>query len=197
MVDATTIAVYDAKVDDYRRMVTNQYESESLNRFMALLPPKAHILDLGCGPGNSSALLQKHHFTVDAVDASEEMVKVAAEQFKVNARLGTFADIEQVNEYNGVWANFSLLHATAEEFPRILAALYTALKPEGVLHLGMKTGQGECRDALGRLYTFYTETELKQRVQRAGFTVHSSLSGEETGLAGTLDPWMTLLSTKH
>jgi trans-aconitate methyltransferase len=197
MVDDTTIAVYNAKVDDYRRMVVDQNESESLNRFMALLPSKAHLLDLGCGPGNSTALLQKHHFTVDAVDASEQMVAVAKEQFNVNARVGTFDDIQQVNEYSGVWANFSLLHASATEFPHILSALFTALKPGGVLHLGMKTGQGVHRDALGRLYTFYTEEELKQHVQTAGFTLHSSISGEERGLAGTLDPYMTLLSTKQ
>jgi len=63
-----------------------------------------------------------------------------------------------------VWANFSLLHATAEEFPTILKAIHTALKPDGALHLGMKTGEGARRDDIGRFYTFYTESQLEEHL---------------------------------
>ena len=46
-------------------------------------------------------------FVVDAVDASDAMVRVAAQVNNVTVRLGTFDDITQVADYDGIWANFS------------------------------------------------------------------------------------------
>ena len=56
----------------------------------------------------------------------------------------------------------------------------------------MKLGTGEQRDAIGRFYTFYSEDELRDHLERAGFTVASSREGADKGLAGTVDPFLII-----
>ena len=73
--------------------------------------------------------------------------------------------------------------------PGHLSRLHRALRPGGLLHLGMKTGTGAHRDALGRFYTFYTIEELTALLSDHGFTVTETRTGAGKGLAGTHDPW--------
>ena len=152
--DKDTIAVYDQQVSDYVKLMKTEQPDKSLSEFIARLPETAHVLDLGCGPGASAAAMQRAGLTVDATDASGEMVRAANNLFDIAARVATFQDIDSAAAYDGIWANFSLLHATEGEFIGILPRLHRALKPAGLLFLGMKTGEGNARDRLGRRYTY-------------------------------------------
>ena len=51
------------------------------------------VLDLGCGPGKASALMQKSGLRVDPIDASKEMVKLANNLYDLKARQAEFSDI--------------------------------------------------------------------------------------------------------
>jgi hypothetical protein len=90
---------------------------------------------------------------VDAVDAAEAMVRLANDKFSIGARQAQFSDINSTDLYHGVWANFSLLHAQPQDLGPILLALHRALKPQGLLHMGMKLGQGSRRDIYGDFCT--------------------------------------------
>ena len=122
------------------------------------------------------------------------MVKLANKSFNINARQAQFSDVTAENLYDGVWASFSLLHADREDFPGHIFALSNALKPNCVLALGMKTGSGSKRDKLGRLYTYYSEEELVEYLQSAGFEIDKLVHGKTKGLAGTIDPWVAILA---
>lgn len=191
-VDRETLNVYDAKADEYATLVSSS-ENTQLTAFMAQLASGGTVLDLGCGPGNSAGAMASAGFKVDATDASDGMVKLAQKQPGVTAWRATFDEISGEDAYDGIWANFSLLHASRGDMPRHLAALRRALKPGGVFHIGMKTGTGAERDGIGRYYTFYTEGELDALLRDAGFQPFDKTTGEEVGLAGTVDPWVTLL----
>lgn len=196
MSDETTLAVYNAKVSDYQQLSPSDSENQSFEQFMSAVPTGGYVLDLGCGPGKSAAKLRSNGYLTDAVDASSAMVEFANKEFDINARLGSFNELCALETYDGVWANFSLLHATADDFPHILEAIHTSLKPGRPLHLGMKIGEGARRDDLGRFYTYYTQSQLEEHLDTAGFKVRSARTGIDRGLAGTLDPWITLLSVK-
>ncbi len=190
--DPRTIAAYEARAADYAaRFAGGDAPSESLQRFADALPPGGRILDLGCGPGTSSLRFIQMGFAVDALDATPAMVGLARSR-GVPARLGTFDDLDAVAAHDGVWANFSLLHAPRAALPRHLAAIARALRPGGLLHLGMKTGSGEARDRLDRFYTFVTVPEITALLTGAGFTILATDEGEEIGLAGTSDPFVIL-----
>ena len=189
--DAETLAVYDARAADYAARFTSDPNTD-LDTFIAALPTGAHVLDLGCGPGHAAAQMAAAGHTVDATDASAEMVKLAQEHAGVTAWQASFDDITGTDLYDGIWANFALLHAPRTDMPRHLAALRETLKPGGLFHIGMKTGTGEKRDPIGRLYTFYTEDELSGLLRDTGLTPFSSRTGEEPGLDGVVAPWVTI-----
>jgi len=194
MQDDETVNVYNTQVDAYMKCVDMENPSYSLAQFIGKFGPNNLILDLGCGPGDSSAHMKAAGLDVDAVDASTEMVNHANDTYDLNARVATFNDITEENHYDGVWANFSLLHAPHSEFPRHLAAIHKALKPNGYFHIGAKLGTGEQRDKIGRFYSYYSEEELKQHLADAGFEVVTTELGKGKGLAGSIDPWITVLS---
>jgi len=194
MTDAKTISVYDSQIASYLELVEKQPVDELLMDFISRFEPNDFILDLGCGPAMSSATMREHGLRVDPADASTEMVKLANKTFKIGARQALFEDIDHKNIYDGIWANFSLLHATPEELPVILKSLYHALKRPGILHIGMKIGEGSTRDRLDRYYSYYTEDELKVFLENSGFTVEHVVLGEAVGLAGDMEPWIAIRS---
>jgi SAM-dependent methyltransferase len=194
--DETTIAVYDAKADDYAQAFSDAAGSKALRRFMDQLPAGASVLDLGCGPGAHAAALHANGFQVTAMDASAAMVEKARAHKGVTVRQAGFADLNEQAAYDGVWANFSLLHSARADFPGHLLRIATALKPGGIFHIGMKTGEGEHRDALGRFYTYYSLDELRSHLTAVGFEVIDQVEGEGKGLAGTVDPWVEMLARR-
>ncbi len=196
MTDHKTISVYDSQVDNYIDLIKEQPVDNILLKFIARLQANDYVLDLGCGPAISSATMREHGLRVDPTDASMEMVNLANKTFDIGARLAVFEDINTSNLYDGVWANFSLLHATREEFPKFLQALHESLKPRGLLHLGMKIGEGSVRDKFDRYYCYYSQEELQQHLTKAGFTSVSVELGEAMGLAGNMEPWIALTSAK-
>ncbi|MGR3502222.1 class I SAM-dependent DNA methyltransferase [Pseudaestuariivita sp.] len=192
MSDAETIAVYDARAAEYADRFMSDKPGAQLLAFIALLPPGGRVLDLGCGPGTSAVHMARAGFTVDATDASAKMVRMASAQQGVTAWQAGFSDLDADALYDGVWANFALLHAPRVDMDTHLAAIRRALKPGGVLHIGMKTGDGTARDAIGRQYTYYTAEDLTARLGRAGFSILDQATGHEVGLSGSDDPWVIL-----
>lgn len=191
MADKTTIDVYNSRAQDYAAR-NRDYNSTDprLTQFIASVG-SGLVLDLGCGPGLSAKMMQDHGLRVDAVDASQAMVDLAIET-GVPARLATFDDIVGTNIYDGIWANFSLLHAPRADFPRHLAALHQALKPGGAFMIGMKLGTDMARDTLSRLYTYYSLDDLNAHLEEAGFTVENHRLGSGPGLDGSIADWVSI-----
>lgn len=195
--DRATLALYDEKAADYADRFRKLEATPRLSAFIAQLPPGARVLDLGCGPGTAAAAMQAAGLEVDALDASAGMIALARERFGLDARLGTFDEVEPDATYDGIWANFSLLHAPRAAMPGHLARLYQALAPGGLFHIGLKLGEGEERDSLGRFYTYYTEAELLALLIGTGFTPISQDTGRDEGFAGTQSDWIVVWSRKE
>ena len=179
-----TLAIYDARAGDYAGLTADIGESRQLAAFAAVLPRGARVLDLGCGPGFYAGWLAKRGFEVDALDGSGEMVTRARQQIGVRVRQALFDDLNAVQVYDGVWANFSLLHARKADFPGLLRRVVRAGKPGMAFCIGMKLGQGEGPDAIGRYYAYYSEAELETHLTDAGFRVRERWHGKGTGLSG-------------
>lgn len=193
MSDAETLQTYANKAQEYADMVgLAEHQDPHLAAFIAALPTGGTALDLGCGPGNSAALMAQAGLHVTALDPVPEMVALAARHAGVEACLAGFDDVAGTNVYDGIWANFSLLHAARTDMPRHLAALAQALKPDGRFHIGMKTGTGSKRDPIGRLYTYYADAELTGLLENVGLTVTDRTTGREKGLDGVEAAWLCL-----
>ncbi len=183
-----TIAAYDANAAQYARMSEVLHELPEMEALAALLPQGARLLDLGAGPGQYSAWFAARGFAVEALDASGEMVAMAAALPGVRARQGRFEDLPATPTYHAIWANFSLLHLPRAALPAQLKRMKHALRPGGLLHLGMKLGSGEATDRLGRFYAYWREEELEALLLEAGFTITARRHGQGVGLAGDIAP---------
>jgi len=198
MSDPETQAVYGAKAQDYAKMFVALEPDRLLKRFINAVAQGGamggSVLDLGCGPAHASAFMRAAGLKPDPVDAAPEMVALANETHDINARLLRFDEISGRDIYDGIWANFSLLHARRDELPLHLSALSRALRPGGVFHIAMKLGTGEKRDGLGRFYTYYSHSELTALLQDAGLSVSEIDLGSDKGLTGEIEPWVVLFA---
>ena len=190
MTDDRTIAVYDAKASEYADLTNAEGPDKHLKSFINDLQDGDHVLDLGCGPATASYHMAKAGLRPDPIDASAGMVELANETFDIGARQASFDDIKGHNIYDAIWANFSLLHAPAEDLPRYLSALQSALKTGGQFHIGMKTGEGMRRDGIDRRYTYVSVDGLHELLTAAGFSVTETDEGAEVGLDGVLANWV-------
>ena len=188
--DRQTLDVYDAQAAEYEARVATK-GTPGLDNFVAALPENAHILDLGCGPGLTAKYMIDRGLTVDATDGSDAMVQRARDH-GVPARQILFHQIDGHALYDGVFANFSLLHLPRSEMPAMLARLHKLLKSNGVLHIGVKLGMGDARDDLGRFYTYYQQDELEELLTSVGFTLITRILGSGTGLDGQTSDWIVL-----
>ena len=195
--DRETLGVYADRAHDYAEQFASDRPGKHLSAFVDDLPAGARVLDLGCGPGQAAAYMTKLGFQVDAWDASPEMANVGQRAFGVPIEVKGFDALEAEAVYDGIYANFSLLHAPKAEMPGHLARISRGLKPGGVFHIGLKTGKGEKRDTLGRFYAFYEEPEMTDLLEEASLTVYSRAFGKDVGLAGANEPWMILRAKKN
>lgn len=193
MSDPETLKIYADQSARYAALTDDYLSADPLlTDFIAALPRGGSALDLGCGPGTAASVMANAGLQVHATDAVPEMIALAAQHPLVHAEVQTFDQITGTNLYNGIWANFSLLHAERSTLATILYALHTALKPNGYFHIGMKLGETTARDSIGRQYTYVTEGELRALLTTAGFTITKKHAGSGKGLDGTYADWIAL-----
>ncbi len=189
--DARTLALYEARAEEYAQRTLSEAPDEALAAFLGDMPAGGAVLDLGCGPGFAAARMAQAGLQVEATDAAAAMVALAARHPGVTARQESFDALDAQARYDGIWANFSLLHAPRANLPRHLAAMARALRPGGLVHVAMKRGEGTARDSLGRAYTYVTAPELEHLLLDAGLTtVRRRFSGEDPGFDGVPAPWI-------
>lgn len=193
MSDQETLRVYADQAENYAALVQESLSADPLlHDFIGALPKGATVLDLGCGPGTAAHVMADAGLAVTATDAVSEMIEITRTHPRVTARVAHFDDITEIAAYDGIWANFSLLHAPRSDMPRHLSALNKALKPEGLLHIALKTGISQKRDAVGRHYTYYEDAELTGLLERAGFNVTGRKTGCDKGMDGTMADWIAM-----
>lgn len=194
MTDKKTIDIYDERASEYASRFEGE-ASDFLRAFLSHLNASADILDLGCGPGLASQKMAQAGHNVLGIDASQGMIDLATAN-GINARLGTFQTAKGTGPFDGIWANFSLLHAPAEEIPNHFQMIHEELRADGLFHIGMKTGTGQSRDKLGRLYTYIPEDTLAEMIIRTGFTLISRTPGRSAGLSNEQSDWVVILARK-
>ena len=192
MTDPQTLGVYATKADEYANVTAGLARDPLLSAFIKAVKPGGSVLDLGCGPGIAAAQMALAGLQVTAVDPVAEMIALAAQNNDITAKIGSFDDLTETDAYDGIWANFSLLHAPRADLPRHLSNIARALRPGGIFHIGVKLGSGSKRDQIGRLYTYFTEDELVGLLTDAGLNVSDRQKGRDKGLDGTDADWLCL-----
>jgi SAM-dependent methyltransferase len=165
-VDEKTLQFYRSNAQSYADWA--KAPSTRLTGFLALLPPGASILELGCGAGHHSAVMLEAGFVVHATDGSPEMAGIAACRLGHPVEAMLFDELDAQDAYDGVWASACLLHVPRDELAAILGRIHHALKRSGVFYASFKIGEGDGRDNLGRYYNYPSPEWLQATYAAAG-----------------------------
>lgn len=178
--DNETLKFYDGEATEYAAWSPPEHPYPYLEKFLAKAPA-GRVIDFGCGSGWAAARMAEAGREVDALDGSAELASEAQRNYGQKVTVARFDEFAETVRYAGVWAHFSLLHDVKTNMPANLKRLHDALTSEGLLYLGLKAGEGEHRDRLGRFYAYYEMQELSDLLANAGF-LNIDIRGR-TGLA--------------
>ena len=194
--DEETLQFYRGNADAYAKRTFTSRQAR-LTAFLALLPPGACILELGCGAGGDTAEMLARGFNVRATDGSPEMADVASRRLGRTVETLLFHNLAEVEAYDGVWANACLLHVPRNELADIVGLIWRALKPEGVFYASYKTGDAAGRDTLNRYYNYPSPDWLRATYAEAGKWSSLSIeSGEVKGFDDKMAPMLFVVARK-
>lgn len=158
---SSTAAYYSNNAQDYINETLNLEMKEAFERFVPELLPGGNVLDIGCGSGRDSLFFIQQGFLVTPIDGCPEMSRLASSVIGIPVETKQFQSISDIEKYDGIWANASLLHCPKSDINAIFQKIITALKLNGVWFMSFKLGDGEHVDTRGRFFNNYTEQSLK------------------------------------
>lgn len=133
---------YNTHAEEYFNKTKDFDISQIHEKFEALLPEGACILDAGCGPGRDVKYFHNKGYAVDAFDASEELIKIGVKHSGCPISLMSFADFNVADKYDGIWACTSLVHMQEKELIETIHRLFQGLKKGGIFYTCLKRSEG-------------------------------------------------------
>ena len=193
--DEETLQFYNGNAQAYARREIAEHTR--LSRFLALLPPGGSVLELGCGAGADSAEMLARGFGVRPTDGSPEMASEASRRLGRPVATLLFDDLDEVEAYDGVWANACLLHVPRSELGQVLKRIWRALKPASHFYASFKAGAADGRDALNRYYNYPSPDWLRTTYTEAGsWTSLSIETGEVKGFDNQMAAMLFVVARK-
>ncbi len=159
-----TIDFYNQHATEYFAETVGVDLKEQRDVFLTVLPLGGRIIDLGCGSGRDSRYFLEKGFTVDALDASQELCKLAQQFTGIPVQCCTIQEWKPEKSYDGIWACASLLHLKREELKEFFKNCHRYLKKDGVLFVSAKEGVQTGTDEKGRFFINFDETLIRELV---------------------------------
>jgi SAM-dependent methyltransferase len=157
---------YDRNAEEFCARMLDLDVGHLYEPFLDLLPPGAHILDAGCGPGRDTRAFLARGYRVTALDASREMAARCGRLTGQSVLHQRFQELDFAEAFDGIWACASLLHVPDAEAGEVFRRMRRALRPGGVWYMSFKVGEGERRDG-DRLFNDYTEERLSRTLRES------------------------------
>ena len=185
-----------------------------------LLEPKPgkKILDLGCGSGYLTNAIREEGAEVLGVDSSAEMIAKAKQGYpETEFKVADATDLGYDASFTAVFSNAVLHWIKAENKPKMMNAVFMALKPGGrfVAEMGGKGNVGRIISTLKKVLTqhgyqqqaemdylfFPSVGEYTSLLEKAGFTVtYAALFDRPTLLqdqAEGVKKWITMFASDY
>ena len=197
---------YDRIAEDWARdHAGDTWWRECTATFASLLPQGARVLDAGCGSGQKARFFQDLGFHVLGIDFSEKLLEIARQAAPASEfRLLDLRDIRTLpEEFEGVFAQASLLHIPkAETFP-VMEGMVSRLVPRGLLYIAVKAQRpGNPEEEIvtendygyeyERFFSYYTIEEMQTHLDGLGLSfVHAEVSP-----ATSKGNWLQIIARK-
>jgi SAM-dependent methyltransferase len=190
-----TTSFYDDNAETYATR-DRKPPAARLDAFLAALPEKARILELGCGGGQDCAYMLSRGFDVTPTDGSAELARQAEKLIGRPVKVMRFEELAAREELDGVWAEASLLHVPRTDLLGILALIHNALKKDGIFHASFKAGTGEGHDDFGRYYNYPSSEWLQEFLVAGGWRKIAINEADGGGYDNKPTRWLYLAARK-
>ena len=191
-----TLSYYNANAQTFLESTINVDFSSVQTKFLDKLHKDAFILDFGCGSGRDTKYFLDRGYTVEAIDGSEELCKLASIYTGIEVKHMLFQDLQEVDKYDAIWACSSILHLPYADLVDVMRKMVTALKDNGLIYTSFKYGTFEGMRN-GRYFIDMTEDSLEKLLQDV-----DGLEVEETWVTSDVRPgrdeekWLNLFLRK-
>jgi SAM-dependent methyltransferase len=175
---AGIIGLYQRRAQDWieSRARTGLFEKPWLDRFRALLPPAAPILDIGCGSAQPMAayLIELGHSVV-GVDSSPVMIDVCRKHFPEQEWI--VADMRGIalgRQFSGILAWDSFFHLCHDDQRRMFPVFRAHAAPEAALMFTSGPAHGEAIGSFADEPLYHASldaAEYRSLLDRNGFRV--------------------------
>lgn len=157
--DRRTKNYYEKNSREYSLSTGPYLVTDALDEFLSYIKKGGRILDCGCGSGRDSRYFLSLGYTVDMIDISEGMCRIAGEYTGIKPVCMDYMDLRPSVLYCGIWAQASLLHERRENLEKAFSVLSSSLEDDGVLYASFRYGNKERREG-ERWYTDMDEESL-------------------------------------
>lgn len=156
-----TIDFYNNNAADFVSGTLNADVTYIQDRFLALLPAGARILDFGCGSGRDTKYFLEKGFRAEGTDGSKELCRIASETTGTTVRQMMFDELDEVDAFDGIWACASILHLPKAELRDVFKKMVRATKSGGYIYVSFRHGdfEGYINE---RYFTYFTEKGFEE-----------------------------------
>lgn len=176
-----TIEAYDKHAVKYADKFDNYavYQEKITTFQQRYIPRSAHILDLGCGPGNNiqTILSKDSTCTFTGVDLSSSFLQIAKKRFAkhefIQEDIRTFT-LEK--KYDVILASFCIVHLVEIETEAFLRSVSSMLNRNGVLYLSYMNGDNSGFESTSfsedpLFFKYYDDQFILDRLQASGIGI--------------------------
>lgn len=116
-----------------------------IRRFIALLPAKPRVLDLGCGTGHESMRLKNQGADVVGVDYSANSIEIAKARNPDIAfyEMDFTYPLDNLGSFDGIFSSASFVHMKDSQIDTVLAHLKTMHTTGGIFLALFQKGEGQ------------------------------------------------------
>lgn len=159
-------AYYEINASKYIEDTINCDMRVQYEFFLKYMPTTGKILDIGFGSGRDMIYFSKKGFTIKGIDPTKSFVDKMIEK-GYDVELKASEDLNEVNEYDGIWACASLLHVRRNQLSDVVKNCSHALKKEGIMYCSFKYGDFEGIKN-ERYFNYLNEDLLNEMIKDTG-----------------------------
>ncbi|MEK6257412.1 MAG: class I SAM-dependent methyltransferase [Planctomycetota bacterium] len=175
-------SAYDLASAEYARKFVHELDHKPLDRewlkeFADTIGSGRKVLDIGCGPGHTTAHLTSLGLNATGVDLSPKMIEIASRTFPQSRfEVGDFFSLRrESSSVAGILAFYCIVHLTPEQLVPAFAEMHRVLCGGGVLLLSFHVGSEVIRvenflDTTAVLdFSFFEPQQIEAAMRTVGF----------------------------
>lgn len=196
MTTEKTIEAYDKHAAKYAEKFDSYaiYQEKITTFQQRYIPGSAHILDLGCGPGNNiqTILSNDSTCTFTGVDLSSSFLQIAKQRFaKFEFIQEDIRELTLEKRYDVILASFCIVHLIGKETEAFLRSVSHLLNRGGVLYLSYMNGDDSGFESTSfsedpLFFKYYDDQFIIDRLQDNGIEIMEILKEDYHEQDGTI-----------